>query len=292
MIVIIAWNSTIVIVCVCVYLSVFYLCHNRKTMSIITLTTDWSNDDFYVGAVKGKILSQCPDATIVDITHKIEGFKSAQAAFTLRGASRYFPEGTIHIVCVNSEVAEKKGNYPVCICHQGQYFIGADKPTFNMMFDQQPEKVYALYGGNGIIQSTFPELTIFAQAACLIYNNMPITELGDDITNDYRVLNLQPSVDDNSIVGDVVYIDSFGNAITNISRRKFVQKAQNRKFTIQIKNSQYVVDRICNTYSEVAEGELVAIFNSLGLLEIALNLGRFAELATVDTKTNVIIKFY
>lgn len=261
-------------------------------MSIITLTTDWNNDDFYVGAMKGRILSQCPDATIIDISHKIEGFKSAQVAFTLRGAYKYFPEGTIHLVCVNSEVSARRGNFPVCIIYRGQYFIGADKPAFNMMFDQQPDKVYALRGENGIALSTFPELTIFAQAACLLYNNRPIEELGEDITTDYTILNLQPTIDENSIIGDVVYIDSFGNAITNITRRCFMQMAQNKRFEIQIKSSIYTITRINNTYSEVVKGELVAIFNSLGLLEIAINFGRFAELAGIDTKTNVIIKFF
>lgn len=266
-----------------------YIC---TVMSIITLTTDWRNDDFYVGAMKGLILSQCPDATIVDITNKIEGFKSAQAAFTLRGASKYFPEGTIHIVGVNSEVSEKKENFPVCIRHHGQYFIGADKPAFNLMFDQQPEKVYLLYSGNGVEQSTFPELTIFARAACLLYNKMPIEDLGDDITDDYQILNLQPTINDDSIIGDVVYIDSFSNAITNISRRLFLQVAKNRRFTIQIKSSQYTIDQISNTYSEVEEGQLVAIFNSLGLLEIAMNQARLAEHTAIDTKTNVIINFF
>lgn len=258
-------------------------------MPIITLTTDWQTDDFYAGAIKGHIYSKCPDARIIDITHKIEGFKSAHAAFILKGAYPHFPAGTIHLLCVNSEITEQ--NIPLCICHNGQYFIGADIKSFGVLFNEKPDMVIGLDAANGLSMSTFPELTIFAEAACLLANGMPATDLGFDITDEYSGLNLQPSVDRDSISGNIIYIDSYKNLITDISKDLFRKACNKRKFEITVKSDIYKIERICNTYSEVEIGELVAIFNSLGLLEIAMRNANLATIANIDGTSRVIVKF-
>lgn len=258
-------------------------------MPIITLTTDWRTDDYYIGAIKGHIYKKCPDAKIIDITHKIEGFKSAHAAFILRGAYPYFPEGTIHLLCTNSEITQE--NFPICICHNGQYFIGTDSRAFGVMFAEKPTKVIGINPINGLTLSTFPELTIFAEAACMLANGMPVDDLGIDLTNEYSALNLQPSVSHNSISGNVIYIDSYYNVITDITKEMFYETCKKRKFEISVKNDIYTVNRISETYSDVEKGELVAIFNSLGLLEIAMRNTYFAKLANIDGTSKVYVIF-
>ncbi len=260
-------------------------------MAIITLTSDWQNDDFYVAAMKGHIYSQCPDARIIDITHRINGFSSADTAFVLKGSYRHFPEGTIHIICTNSEVSDTAP--PLCVCHRGQYFIGADVRAFSVMFGTQPDHVFRLNSGNGLQNSTFPELTIFAQAACLIANGTPIEQLGDDITDSFSTIQLAPRSTSDLIAGNVLYIDSYKNVISNIGRKWFSEVAHGRNFRITFKNNIYITEKIMRTYSDVETGEFVALFNSLGLLELAIRNGRLAEMANIDNpgSGSIIIEF-
>ena len=257
-------------------------------MPIITLTTDWRNDDFYVGAMKGRIYTRCPEAKVIDITHKIEGYKSAHAAFILRGTYPYFPEGTIHLLCTNGEITPAR--LPVCICHRGHRFIGADASAFRVLFDVQPEKVIALDPSRFRI-STFPELSVFAEAACMLANGVLPDDLGTDITDDYSILELSPSCTSDSISGNVIYIDSYKNIITDISRELFESVCGGRRFEIVVKNDIYKIMHISRTYSEVRTGELLAIFNSLGLLEIAMRDAYLATLANIECNNSVLIKF-
>lgn len=258
-------------------------------MSIITLTTDWQNDDFYIGAVKGLVYATCPEVRVVDITHKIEGFKYAHAAFILRNAYRYFPLGTIHIIGVNSEVSENQP--PLCIFIDGQYFIGAGQSLFGTLFTEKPDMVIELAETNGMQNSTFPELTLFTRAACLLANGTALALMGKDITAKYRNLNLIPVVEDTMIVGRVVYIDSFDNLITNISRELFIQAARNRRFVITVKSDTYSITKVSNNYNQVEGGDLLALFNSLDLLEIAIRNGRFAEMTGAKIDSPVTVKF-
>ena len=256
-------------------------------MAIITLTTDWRNDDFYVGAIKGRILSQCPDATIVDITHKIESYKSAHAAFILRGTFPHFPAGTIHLLCTNSEISEKR--IPLCISYKGQFFIGCDTSAMKVMFSEQPEKVVVL-SPQQFVNSTFPELTILAQAACMLANGALPDDIGVDATDEYSILELSPSCTSDSISGHVIYIDSYKNIITDITREQFESVCGNRKFEVVVKNETYTITHISRTYSEVRTGELVALFNSLGLLEIAMRDAFLATLANIECNNPVLVK--
>ena len=257
-------------------------------MAVITLTTDWRNDDFYVGAMKGRILSQCPGATIVDITHKIESYKSAHAAFILRGTFPHFPAGTIHLICTNSEVSDKR--IPVCISYKGQYFIGCDMSALKVMFAEQPEKVVVL-SPEKFANSTFPELTILAPAACMIANGASPDDIGIDATDEFSIMELSPSCTADTISGSVIYIDSYKNLITDITRGMFESVGNRRRFEIVVKNDTYKINEINRTYSGVRTGDLLALFNSMGLLEIAIRDAYLADLAKIECNTPVLVKF-
>ena len=267
-----------------VFVIVHYIC---IAMAIITLTTDWSNNDFYTGAIKGLIYSKCPSANVVEITNNITSCHSADAAFVLRHAFHHFPAGTIHLLCVNGEITHDR--IPLCVCYKGHFFIGDDTKAFSVLFDDEPETVFALKPDKFSI-STFPELTIFAQAACMLANGAQPSDFGDDVTGQLPVLYLSPSFTANTISGSVIYIDSYQNAITDITRKLFYQVCGDRRFEIVLKHENNKITRISRTYSDVRDGELVAIFNSLGLLEIAQRNSRLAELFKIDRKTTVLVK--
>ncbi|MCK4661533.1 MAG: SAM-dependent chlorinase/fluorinase [Bacteroidales bacterium] len=257
-------------------------------MPIITLTTDWQSTDFYAGAIKGKILSLCPSANIIDISHNIQTFNFVQAAFIIKNSYKNFPEGTIHIICINSEQNETKPFIVLKI--NKQYFIGADTGIFGLIFDEQAEIAIKIKNNKTSI-STFPEFDIFAEAAANLANGKQISELGDKIKELNRIIPLRPTIDDNIITGKIVYIDSYKNAITNISKNIFDTIGKNRKFEITIKSNLFKINKINNTYHETSAGEILAIFNSLDYLEIAMNHGNLCELLNLDTNSIVRIVF-
>ncbi len=258
-------------------------------MTIVTLTTDWANDDFYIGAVKGLIYSKCEAVSVVDITHKIESYKYTQAAFVLRNAYNYFPDGTIHILAINSDVSEEQP--PICLKIKNQYFIGAGTGIFSLMFNEHPDLMIRLEESDLLKKSSFPELSLFAEAAAFIVNGGDVEKLGSPMEKNYRHVQFMPAIDDNMITGNVIYIDSYQNIITNISQELFEQISQNRKYTISVKSDSYKVQKTNTSYSEVEVGELLALFNSLGLLEMAIRNGKLAELLDVKLNSPVTIKF-
>jgi hypothetical protein len=142
-----------------------------------------------------------------------------------------------------------------------------------------------------IKKSSFPELTIFAEAASFLINGGKMEQLGPELLTQTRHVQFMPAIDDNDITGNVIYIDSYQNIITNISHDLFKQVGKKRRFTITVKSETYSVNGLSNSYSEVDVGEMLALFNSLGLLEIAMRNARMAELIDIKINSPVTVKF-
>lgn len=258
-------------------------------MAIITLTSDWKSDDYYTAAVKGCILTHCSSATIVDINLQVSLFNMAQAAFVLRNSFHHFPKGSIHLVDVNSDPT---GNSSfIAVLYQGHYFVGADNGGFGLLFSEPIETVVAIERFAAEDFQTFPALTVFAPAAAFLANGHKITELGTPLKDINRQTPILPTIGDNYIAGSVVYIDSYQNIITNIPRELFDQVGKGRRFEILVQSNHYKITRINKTYNETSSGELLAVFNSAGLLEIAINKGNIAELLNLGINSNIRVKF-
>lgn len=258
-------------------------------MSLITLITDWHNDDYYVGALKGMLYGKCPDLRIIDITHKIDSFKFTQAAFVIRNIYKIYPQGTVHLIGINSESSPEKP--PLCVKVFGQYFIGGADNLFGMMFEETPEMVIHLQENDFMHNSTFPELTMYGQAAAFIVNGGDPKELGNNVTNSFRFTPLMPVFDEFSMTGIIIYIDSYKNVITNIDKNLFELIRKNRKFVITIKSANYQIHTISQHYNEVGRGEIVAVFNSIGFLELAIRESSLATLLDVQLSSQVHIRF-
>lgn len=257
-------------------------------MPIITLTTDWNKNDFYTGALKGKILSHVGDTRIVDITHQIKSFNIPEAAFVLRNSYPHFPKNTIHIIAVKSEISSRQPH--IVVKHNGHYFIGADSGIFGLIFQDKPEKILEI--NEKPSQTTFPSLDIYAEVARKIISGVPLEKLGEEKDSYYKRIPLRPTIDESVIIGRVVYIDSFSNAITNISEDLFQRVGSKRKFQIFVQSNSHKINRINKTYNESPEGELLALFNSLSLLEIAMNGGNVGQILALDTDSTVRVRFY
>ena len=240
-------------------------------MKIITLTTDMGLKDYYVASVKGTILSQYPEAVIVDISHQIAPFDVVQAFFVLSNCYKDFPKGTIHIIGVNP--FETDNIRHLLIEHEGHYFIGADNGIFSLLFSKNPANIYELNLVEDTLTQSFPTKNIFTIAATHIAKGGRPEIIGSRTDSLNKLQLFRATAESNIIKGTVIYIDSYGNVITNISIQLFNEVRKNRPFKIYLTRAGYTISKISKNYNEVPEGEKLALFSSSGHLEIAINKG-------------------
>jgi len=257
-------------------------------MPIITLTSDWGLKDHYLAAVKGAIYSQLPGAVIVDISHQVSSFDLNQAAFIVRNSWRNFPEGTIHILGVNTEASIETPH--TVAFYKGHYFIGADNGIFSLIFDEIPEKIIEL----DIIQDsdyfTFSTRDVFVKAACHIAKGNPLEELGRMKSSVLEKIPFNPVIDGNLIKGKVIYVDSYENVYVNISESLFTSMTKGKKFIIQFRSDSYRIKVISKAYKDVVQGEMLALFSTSGLLEIAINQGKASSLLGLRVDQSILVE--
>ncbi len=256
-------------------------------MSIITLTTDWHQHDYYTGAIKGRILTLCPDVRIVDIVHDVSPFHQQKAAFIVRNTWPHFPAGTIHIIGLQAE----SPNDPLIIQHKKQYFIMADAGLSGLIFPDGPEEIYRFVPDNK--DTLFPVLDQFVPAACSLASGKKPRDLGmpaEDLKTTHPV---RAAIEEGIITGLVIYIDSYGNAITNVTRDIFDRVGKGRSFEIYpgTGSGLYRITRLNDHYFNTPPGDILALFNSLNLLEIAIYHGNACELLGLDISSSIRIKF-
>ena len=235
---------------------------------IVTLTTDWGNSDYYIGAVKAAILASEPDTIFVDISHNIEHFNWQQAGFVLGSIVEDFPDGSIHIIGVDSE--PEAGTKVIAAQYHGQYFIGTDNGIFGIIFKSVPELAVSIDVGSANEDCVFMEKNVFAEIAKFIMRGKDIRMLGTTIEDITRYTDTEPQTTARGLLGTIIYIDSYGNAISNISREKFDSVIGDKNFEILLNTHTHKTNRICASYKEVEPSEIVCLFNSLDLLEIAI----------------------
>lgn len=256
-------------------------------MPIITLTTDWGTKDHYTGAVKGALLSLMPDAKIVDITHEIPSFDIGPASFVIRNCFRSFPEGTIHIIGINTEASTETPH--TMILYDGHYFIGADNGIFSLIFDHKPDKIIELDITQDSDYFTFSTRDVFVKAAYLIIKGENPESLGFVKESLVELIPLKPVVEQNTIKGNVIYIDAYENVVTNISEDLFNEERKGKTYTISFRG--YDISELSKAYKDVDPGEKLALFGVSGFLEIAINMGNASSLLGLKLKDSVRIDF-
>ena len=274
-------------------------------MSIITLTTDFGHKDYFVGALKGKILSEHKEAVIVDISHEIDLFNTLEASYCIEAAYHNFPKGTIHIIGVDSERVGDTQH--IAMQWDDHYFICADNGILNALIQKKiPQKIVAITIHDRL-NIDASDMDVFVAVACHIARGGLLNVIGKEIQSLKPVNVLTSSISDNlnEIKGQIVYIDSFGNCVTNISHKQFNDTIRGRKFEIVIKNKKF--SRLHKSYSDFQvtdvkqlkdlEGDFLALFNENGYLEIAIyksnpkTVGSAATLLGLHFRDTVSIKF-
>ena len=243
-------------------------------MPLVTLTSDIGQHDFVVGAIKGKLLQVNPSFSITDITHQLSPFNYPQAAYVCKNAIKNFPAGTLHLIMVN--LFDQRPAHLLLAQHEGYYIGCADNGLLTMILEGEPQKVVALALDKNTVKNVLYCAGIFARAFNEIATGKSFESVGDDVT--IQVKNaMKPTTGINWIEGQIIFIDNFENVIVNITRDEFETQRRGRSFKIVFKRDE-VIERISETYADVAEGEKLAIFNSANYLEIAINKGNAAGL--------------
>lgn len=270
-----------------------YLCILKEKlgiqMAIITLTSDWGTSDYYAAAVKGVILSQIPSATIVDITHEVAHYNIVQAGFILRNCYRNFPEGTIHIVAI--ETIESEQNPHVVVKAHGHYFVGTDNGVFSHILDNEFEEAVFIDVEQDTDFYTFSSRDRFAKVAVMIARGEPLSAIGAQRKQLNSGGSFCATVKNNIIEGIVMYVDAYENLITNIPKELFQQVGQGRDFVIKVKGDLYTIDEISDCYDDVDQVEPVALFGTHGFLELALNHAPMSSLWGVDIRSTIQVVF-
>jgi S-adenosylmethionine hydrolase len=257
-------------------------------MAIITLTTDLGDKDIYQAALKGSILKMLPTVNIIDITHAVQAFNIQQAAFILKNSFYYFPEETVHLIGIDT-VYNKDTKY-LAIKYRGHYFVGADNGIFSLMFNDDPEEMVELTIMQDLKFLHFPLADIFVRAACHLAKGGKLTDIGVPVDTVQKKMNLQPVIEKNLIRGVVIYIDSFQNVITNITKDFFMKVQQGRRFILYFKRNE-TITHLSWFYNEVPEGEKLCLFGISDHLEIAINKGNASGLLGLNLGDSVIIDF-
>lgn len=256
-------------------------------MSIITLVSDFGLKDHYVSSLKGTIYSMMPQAVIVDISHQIEKYNIQSAAFNLKQAYTSFPQKTVHVIALNTEFVNT-GGY-VAVEYNDHFFIAADNGIFSLLFDETPAKIVEI-PIESIVNTSFPVRDIFASIACKLANGDELASIGKPKNKLRELLPFRASSMESIIRGAVVYIDSYDNAITNIDKALFERIGKGQSFVIEFAKD-YQIERISKDYNEVPQGEILALFNSSGFLELAMRNGNISGLLHLNLNAPITINF-
>jgi len=275
-------------------------------MSIITLTTDFGNKDHFASAVKGAIYTELPEAKVVDISHEISPFHSIEAAYIIQNAYKNFPNGSIHIVGIDSELHAE--NKHIAVKLDGHYFICANNGLISLITSEiNPEEIVEINIHN-TIATNFPVLDVFVTVACHIVRGGKLAVIGKPIIELKTLKGITPiiNVGDKQIVGSIIYIDNYGNLVTNITRKLFEEVGKGREFRITARMA--VFENIYDRYSDdinfeiekskrEEDGKKLAVFNSSGYLELAIyksnpkTVGGAASLFGLDYRDTVTVNF-
>lgn len=278
-------------------------------MPIITITSAWRDASYYLPVLKGKIYSlfdsgvirgaSVTDVIFENLCSSIEPFNIPQGCFVLKNSFKHFPKGSIHLMAIDSE--PKEGINMVAVQYLGQWIVGLNDGRFSLIIDPVAiDKGMAVAYEIPPIKdfSTFMESDLFVKGIEHIVAGTFASEL--QVCDLKSVGGGMPAVMEDRIIGKIVYIDSYGNAISNISRDSFARcyvmwHAKNEtepSFKIFVGGPHLVMDMIYDSYDDVEFGADVALFNSAGLLEFAINKGNFSTVEGVEANCEIMIKFY
>jgi S-adenosylmethionine hydrolase len=244
---------------------------------ILTLTTDFGIADGYVGAMKGVVYDIAPNSQVVDITHLVPPQDIAAGAFAMYSACRFFPEGTVHVGVVDPGVdSERRG---IVVETQRFVFVGPDNGLFSPFYEtEQIWRIVAIENPDfkrSVVSATFHGRDVFAPVGAHLLQGVSCDVVGQEIDDPVK-LDLWSVVENAyELVGRVVNIDHFGNAVTMMSRTRISEALGDGQVQIVVGENHF--EKICHTYAEVETGHSLVLYGSLDTLEISVSGGSAAK---------------
>ena len=275
-------------------------------MSVITLTTDFGIKDHYVGSIKGALFNELQNVNIVDVSHNISPFNIVEAAYIIENSYKNFPNGSIHIIGVDSEKTVEQSHLVIKL--DNHFFICANNGIMSLLASKiNPEKIIEINIHNDKI-TTFSVIDVFVKIAAHIYRGGSIDLVGNQIYELKELYNLNPILNEksNEISGNVIYVDNYDNVVTNISKKIFTEFGKSRPFEINARN--YIFKEIVGSYGSAIRfdikkenrkeiGKKIALFNKSNYLELSIyksnpqTFGGAASLFGLNYRDVITIKF-
>lgn len=261
-------------------------------MNLVTLTTDFGTEDYFVGAMKGAILTVNPAAAIVDITHDLPAHDVSAGAFTLFAACQTFPLGTIHLAVVDPGVGSVRR--PILAVSDRYSFVAPDNGLLNLIYEREANlRVFHLNNDRFFrqpVSATFHGRDVFAPVAGALSRGVSPAELGTEIEDFVRFKIEEPKqIDKSTIETKVLHIDRFGNCLLNLTQKDWPANFEGKQFWVEINNQK--IDKLQNFYAEANQiGDVFLIFGSAGLLEIVAFQASAAELVDINVGQPLLIK--
>lgn len=259
-------------------------------MQIVTLTTDFGLQDYYVPVLKGTMLSRHRTLNIVDISHQIKHHDIVQAAFVLKNAWAAFPEGTIHVLSANNFGGER-GRF-LTFKYEKHIFIGPDNGIFTLVFPKLTTQTQTIE----IVEIPFVGLNFehvrlaIANAVSHIASGAALNLLGNPVQDILQRITFQPVIAPSQIRGAVIYVDHYDNIVSNITRELFEKVGRGRSFQLFFKRHDPIL-KLSQHYNDVSIGETLCLFNS-DYLEVAINMGKAAEMFGLKIEDTIQIDFH
>ena len=255
-------------------------------MPIVTLTTDFSVSDWFVGSIKGVILGINPQINIVDITHDLPSGDIYKGAFSLLAAYRCFPRNTVHLAVVDPGVGSQRA--AIAVRTSDYFFVGPDNGVLSLALAQESVVEIRRLDNDQMfrkpVSATFHGRDIFAPVAARLTQGIIIDSLGAPLKEFMRLPWPKPKYDKGVVAGEVVYLDHFGNAITSIDLKTLAALGP-RALKVSARDQELC--EVKRFYQEVPQGQPVAVLGSSGLLEIAINGGSAAQVLSLKVGDSV-----
>lgn len=263
-----------------------------STNGVIALISDFGLRDPYVGVMKGVVLGINPKATLVDLSHGIEPGDILCAAYALRMSVVHFPEGTTFLAVVDPGVGMSRRG--IAIKAGGRYFVGPDNGVFSRALEMLPlEEAVELTNPKYCLKdvsNTFHGRDVFAPVAAHISSGIPLSELGEPVFDITRLAPVEMESTPKLLRGEVVYIDRFGNMLTNIGNEEFrAWRESLQDGTVKITFGSTEITDVVNTYGVAPSGHPVVVFGGEGVLEISINGRSAADALTAIIGTKITI---
>lgn len=255
-------------------------------MNFVTLISDFGVTDYYVALLKAAIYSQNDDLTVVDITHHIQRHDIMEASFYLSSVYNHFPIGTVHVACVNTFYA---GDSELIMFHHAGYsFIGPNNGLFSLVFPNLSETDVYKIDEPLDVSSQYDLVGFIVQQ---LLKKTPLSDIGPPVEYFDQKITLQPVITSSQIRATIVHVDQFGNVIVNLDKRTFEKVKLDREYAIYYKSNDPIT-RISLGYNEAQIGDVCAFFNTIGMLEIAVNMGNAHELLNLNRNETIQINFF